>query len=153
MNAAAELTSTDRSLVAVKDPWGLTKPCSSDPASIDKAPVDPDPGAFVDYLRTLPGVTVAPEELTIDGHRVVHATISTDAAIDCPSGELAMWTPKAFTSLTQWGVTPGYPASVYLAEVGTDLVLLQWQGDGITTQEERDVLSTITFLEGLPAAP
>ena len=156
MNAAAELTSTDRTLVAVKDPWGLAKPCASDTASIDKAPVRPERRR----LRRLPadaspGVTVAPEELTIDGHRVVHATISTDCERSTvPPASVAMWTPKASTSHDPVGRDSQVDsASVYLAEVGSDLVLLQWQGDGITSQEERDVLSTITFLDGLPPAP
>ena len=151
IGAAAEVSTADRTLVAVKDPWGLGKPCTTDGS--DKLPVDPSADAFVGYLRTLPGFTVEPEELTIDGHRVVHAAISTDVAIDCPAGEVSMWTPKAFTSQSRWAVTPGAAASVYLVEVDGDLVLLQWAGEGVTTQEEQDVLSTIRFLDALPIAP
>ena len=154
MNAAAEVSSTDRTLVAVKDPWGLAKPCSSDPASNDKAPVDPNADAFVDYLRTLPGRHGRPrgaddrrpsrrsrDDLDRCGDR-----LSVGRARDVDPEGVHLADPS-------WGVTPGDPASVYLAEVGSDLVLLQWRGDGVTTQEERDVLSTITFLDGLPAAP
>jgi len=38
-------------------------------------------------------------------------------------------------------------------EVGADLYLIQWLGNGVATADEQAVLSTVHFLDTLPMAP
>jgi len=151
---AFEVGSSDpeRTLFAGKDPWGLTEPCSPSGG----APLTLDPGIdpFVAYLRTLPGFTVATRPLQIDGHRAVHLSITTDAAIDCPGGVIIEWIAKADApGGVTWHLSPGDPDSLYVVETPTATFLFQYLGPDVTTADEERVLSTIRFVESLASRP
>jgi hypothetical protein len=150
---SAEITGTSSGTMffALKNPAGLPHPCSAVPGQ--KFQLGPGADAAVQYLRTLPGFSVATTGLTIDGHRAIHASVTTSPSPACPSGKVVEWTPRNAASDRWWFISAGDPDSIYLVEVGADLYLLQWLGAGQTTATELHVLSSVRFLAALPMAP
>jgi len=156
-NTGNESTATEsatHALMAAKNPTGWTEPCSETGGA--KKPVGTTADAFAAYLATLPGFTVESEELQIDGHRALHLTIPTVATPDCQRGgpddrRVIEWGTSVPEDTGFWFIRQGDPDTIYLVEVDSDLYLLQWLGTGVTPAEELEVLSTVRFLDTLPA--
>jgi hypothetical protein len=160
---AASLTDADadRTLLVVRNPIGLSEPCSSSGGA--KRDV---PSTMVDlsaFLGTLPGLTVNTAAMTIDARPAMKLTIPTTPTADCPGGRVAEWTPRNPATNTFWFITQGDTDRLYLTEVerpcavgeGTgptcrDLFLIQWLGAGVTDAEEQAITASIRFLEALP---
>lgn len=138
-------------MFAMKDPWGLTEPCADGGGRT--VPLEPGIDALVDQLRLVPGMAVTSEEMTIDGHPAARIAVTTNADLDCPSGEINALTSKNVTSGWRWGVDPGEAASLYVVELPDATYLLQYAGDGVTAADERAVTSSVTFVDSLPPAP
>ena len=141
----------DRELIAVKDPLGSTAPCTADGGA--KKPIAKGADAFVAYMRTLPGVTVQTEDLTIDGHRAVRLTVPVSSTVDCPTGKILEWTTQASSSNGWWLIRPGNTDILYLVELPDATYLLQYLGTSVTKAEEEQVLSTVHFLDSLATKP
>ena len=150
-------------LLVLRNPFGLSQPCTQTGGS--KVPVAPSVEAFTGYLDTHPGFTVRRDAIELGGLPAVHVTIPTVATDDCASHRVIEWTSSVPGASQSWFITQGDPDSLYLVEVGrpcgadesgttcTDLYLFQWLGPrALTTQEERSVLDTITFLPNLASA-
>jgi hypothetical protein len=154
---------SDRTLIVVRNPIGLSEPCSSSGGA--KRDV---PSTMVDlsaYLGTLPGLTVNAAAMTIDGRPAMKLTIPTTATTDCPGGRVAEWTPRNPATNTFWFINQGDTDRIYLTEVDRpcaigegsgptcrDLFLIQWLGAGVTDAEEQAITASIRFLETLPTA-
>ncbi len=141
-------TTPDRTLYAVHNPVGWTDPCAATGGS--KRPIDPTIAAFTAYLRTLPGFTVQSSDLQIDGHPAVLLTIPSIQTADCPSGRVNEWTSSDPSDTNGWLLRQGDTDVVYLVEVNGSLVLLQWLGAGVTTEEEQALFATVRFTDTLP---
>jgi len=143
---------TASTLYAIKDPWGWSDPCSATGGTA--RPIATNRGAYLDYLRGLPGFSVTTQELTIGGRPAVHATVKTDAAIDCPGGVIIEWIAGADApGGVTWHLTPGDPDSLYLVEAPGHVFLFQYLGPGLSTADELRVMETIGFQESLASAP
>jgi hypothetical protein len=149
---AADIRSDDgRALIAVKNPSGYTKPCAA--AGGSRMAIKPTVAAFSAYARHLPGFTVKTTNVTIDGRSAAHLSIRTSAAVDCLSADVLEFGPNdlAVSDGGFWSVKPGQSDSIWLVEVGGDLYLLQYHGPGVSSEAEAQVLSTIHFVDKLPA--
>jgi hypothetical protein len=138
-------------MFAMKDPWGLAEPCADGGGRT--VPLEPGIDALVEQLRLVSGMAVTSEEMTIDGHRAARIAVTTNADLDCPSGEINALTSKNVTSGWRWGVDPGEAASIYVVELPDATYLLQYAGDGVTAADERAVTSSVEFVDSLPPAP
>lgn len=154
----------DRTLVVVRNPIGLTEPCSSSGGA--KRDVPSTVKDFSTYLGTLPGLTVNSEPIVIDGRPGAKLTIPTKQTADCPGGRVAEVTPRNPATNTFWFVRQGDTDRIYLADVDRpcavgegsgptcqDLFLLQWLGAGVTDAEEQGIIGSVKFLESLPPQP
>lgn len=163
---AASLTDTaaDRTLIVIRNPIGLSDPCSSSGGA--KRDVPSTSADFSAYLDTLPGLTVQSVPISIDGKPGLKLTIPTVGTADCPSGRVAEWTPRNAATNTFWFIRQGDTDRLYLVDddracaVGEpattgchDLFLIQWLGAGVTNAEEQSILDTIVFTPELPTAP
>jgi hypothetical protein len=151
----------DRTLIVIRNPIGLTEPCSSSGGA--KRDVPSTPADLTTYLGTLPGFTVNSEPFVIDGRAGHRLTIPTKQTGDCPSFRVAEVTPRNPATNTFWFITQGDTDRMYLVDVdrpcavgeGTgptcsDLFLIQWLGAGVNDAEEEQVLGSLKFLESLP---
>ncbi|MCI0583509.1 MAG: hypothetical protein L0227_11595 [Chloroflexi bacterium] len=156
-NTGNESTATEsatHALMAAKNPTGWTVPCS-ETGGVKKT-IGTTADAVAAYFATLPGFTVESEELQLDGRRALHLTISTVPTADCQRGgpndrRVIEWGTSVPDDTGFWFIRQGDPDTIYLVEVGSDLYLLQWLGTGVTPAEELEVLSTVRFLDTLPA--
>jgi len=138
-------------IFAMKNPWGLAEPCADGGGGT--VPVEPGVEALVAQLRTVPGMAVTSEEMTIDGHRAAHVAVTTDAGIECPAGEISALTSKNVTSGWRWGIRPGDEGSLYVVELPDATYLLEYSGEGVTAADERAVMASVEFADTLPPAP
>jgi hypothetical protein len=98
----------------------------------------------------MPGFHVTSTNATIGGKPAVHLVITTTAQSACPA-KIFEFAPNNLTSTGYWFITPGGTDTVWLVQVGKDLDLLQWLGDGVTLADEQAVLATVQFIDKLPA--
>lgn len=147
-SVTAESTSQGRTMYAVHNPIGWADPCSSKGGS--KRPIDPTIAAFTAYLRTLPGFTVQSSDLTIDGHPAVLLTIPSVSTTDCPTHRVNEWTSSNPADVGGWLLNQGETDVLYLVEVDANLILFQWLGEGVTTEEEKALFATVRFTNTLP---
>jgi hypothetical protein len=138
-------------IFAMKNPWGLTEPCTDGGGAT--VPIEPGVDALVAQLGAVPGMTVTSEEMTIDGHRAARVAMTTDAGIACPAGEISAVTAKNVTSGWRWSIRPGDTASLYVVELPDATYLLEYFGEGVTPADEAAVMSSIRFVDALPPAP
>ena len=151
VSEAADIrTDSGLTLIGVKNPSGYQSPCAA--AGGGRSPITPTAAAFIAYARHLPGFKIKTTDLTIDGHRATHLSITTSASIDCPSAEVFEFGPNdvAITDGGYWSVKPGDADSIWLVEVGKDLYLLQYRGPDVSPATEEQVLSTVHFIDKLP---
>jgi hypothetical protein len=150
---AIEVAGTDgNAFYAIKDPWGLSQPCSTTGGPPVELPIDL--AAYTAYVDGLPGFAVASAALTIGGHPAVHLAVTSDAGIDCPGGVVIEWIAKADAPAgVTWHLGPGDPDSLYLVELPDTILLLQYLGPSVTTDDELQVMSSIQFVDGLAGAP
>jgi hypothetical protein len=137
-------------LVAVGNPAGYRTPCSAS-APRDPFGIEPTIDAFSDYVRGLPGTTVAAEERQIDGNRAVHLTISSDASADCPGGEIFIYRPDNADEDADIVIRPGDSLSIWAIDGPEGISVLLYQGDDVTPADEEHVISTVRFVDELPA--
>lgn len=138
-------------IFAMKNPWGLTEPCTDGGGGT--VPIEPGVDALVAQLRTVPGMTVTAEEMTIDGYRAARIAVTTDAGMECPAGEISAMTSKNVTSGWRWSIKPGETASIHVVELPEATYVLQYAGDGVTPADEAAVMSSVRFVDALPPAP
>ena len=143
-------SSAGNRLIAVGNPAGYRSPCSTSPA-LDAFGIEPTIEAFEAYVRGLPGTTVATEERQIDGHAAVRVAISTDASVDCPGGELFVYRPDNADEDADISIAPGSTLSVWAIERPGGVSVLSYRGDDVTLEDEDRVMSTIRFIDALPA--
>jgi hypothetical protein len=151
---AVEVGAADGSgtLYAIKDPWGLSQPCSPSGGSPVELPVDL--AAYTAYVKSVPGFGVAMTRLAIDGNPAVHLQVTSSAGIDCPGGVVIEWMAKADApNGVTWHLEPGDPDSVYLVTVSGHVFLLQYLGPSVTTADELQVMDSIQFVDGLAGTP
>jgi hypothetical protein len=138
-------------IFAMKNPWGLAEPCADGGGGT--VPVEPGVDALVAQLRTVQGMAVTSEEMTIDGHRAAHLAVTTEPGIECPAGEISALTSKNVTSGWRWGISPGDAGSLYVVELPDATYLLEYSGEGVTAADERAVMASVDFADTLPPAP
>lgn len=153
----------DRTLNVIRNPIGLTEPCSSSGGA--KRDVPSTAADFSAYLATLPGLTVKSEPIVIDGRPGQKLTIPTTQTADCPGGRVAEFTPRNPATNTFWFIRQGDTDRIYLVDVERpcavgegsgptcrDLILIQWLGAGVTDAEELEIVGSMQFLQALPSA-
>jgi hypothetical protein len=108
---------------------GRVFPCSTTPGRIPLA----DPRAAMDYLKTVPSVSVSGETTTtVDGHSALTATLTLDAPdTDCP--QLSLWQSDP-ESLPEPFRGPGTAFRVMLLDVGGNTIAIHT----IATRETTD---------------
>ncbi len=136
-------------LVTVGNPAGYRTPCSASAAGSAYG-IEPTIDAVVDYVRALPGTTVASDERQIDGHRAVHLTITTDESVDCPGGEVFVYRPNNADEDADITVRPGDALSIWVVEQQDGVSVVLYLGDDVTPEDEEEVMSTIRFVDELP---
>jgi hypothetical protein len=149
---AIEVGNDDGTLYAIKDPWGLSEPCSPSGGEPLELPVNLD--AYLAYVRNLPGFSVDATELEIGGYPAVHLSVTSDASIDCPGGVVIEWIARADApgGIT-WHLGPGDADSLYLVALPAHVVLFQYLGPSVTTADELGVMGSITFIDALGDVP
>ena len=149
---AASLTSAtpDRTFIAVKNPAGYSDPCSTNGGA--KVQIPHTIAAFSAYLDALPGLTVQSATIQIDGRPAAHLTIPVATPAECASGKVNEWTQGDVDTSGGWLIRNGDTDVVYLVQVDSDLVLLQWLGAGVTTAEEQALWATVRFIDTLADA-
>jgi len=148
-SGAADVESdVNTTFVGIKNPAGFAAPCSATGGR--HIAVQPTISAYAAYVKSMPGFKVTSTGSTIDGKPAVHLAITTTTQPAC-TDKLFEFAPNDLTSDGYWFITPGDPDSVWLVQVGKDLFLLQWLGNGVTPADEQSVLSTVQFIDALPA--
>jgi hypothetical protein len=151
-NDAIEIGSTAGTFYAIKDPQGLSAPCTATGGQPVSLPVDLD--AYEAYVRGLPGFAVTRTDLRIDGHPAMHLSVASDASVDCPGRVVIEWIAKADApDGVTWHLAPGDPDSLYLVALPDHVYLFQYLGAAVTTADELQVMDTITFADGLAGTP
>jgi hypothetical protein len=153
---AVEIGRPDPPLVlyAFKDPQGFTEPCAQDGGR--RRPVAPGVDAFASYLHSIPGFEVSATEMTVDGHRALHLGVVQGGPAMCTGERVVEWQAKAETGTLNWILGRGDPDSLYVVELPTATILLQVIGATPTsgpTADEQAILTSVRFLEALPASP
>ena len=133
-------------IIAVKNPAGLSDPCSTDGGN--HVAIDPTIATFSDYLGSIPGFTLAPTALEIDGHEAVHLAITTSADVGCE--KIFEWATSDLSDSHNWFITPGDPDSLWLVQVDADLYLIAYLGPRVTLADQEAVMSSIRFVDELP---
>src|SRR5262245_41024323 len=153
-NDSATLDAAFRTFIAVKNPMGWTEPCSGTGGTKLQLPNTID--AFVNYIGALPGFSIGQEDFfKIDGRDAAHILVPTVKTADCQGarprlGQVIEWGTSHLDDTGYWFITQGDTDVIYVVQVRSDLYLLQWLGDGVTSDEEQGVLSTVHFLDSLP---
>jgi hypothetical protein len=157
-NASANVSADaiGRTFIAVKNPTGWTDPCSDTGGA--KIQLAHTIDAFVNYIGTLPGFSVGPEDFfKIDGKNAAHVLVPTTRTGECQkggpnNGRVIEWGTSNLDDTGYWFISQGDTDVIYLVEVGSDLYLLQWLCAGVTSDEELGVLSTVHFMDALPTS-
>jgi hypothetical protein len=144
-----------------KDLDGFVDPCDIDAGRLD---LDPGMDGFLAYLTGDPRFTVtSQDEFQIDGHRAVEVQYTIGDSITAPCWDLdgnpadktgvLTWNPHA-SSGGFWNAPIGGLGMVVVTEVdGTSLVFEPVKDSGDTWVIDREVLSTVRFLDALPTPP
>jgi hypothetical protein len=133
--------------LVVRNPMGFEDPCAT--GTRTPVPIERTTTRVVDYARGLPGVTVTTEDGQVAGLPAVHLTIDS-AATDCPSGTIAAFHPTLAVEDGEWGFSPGGSHSMWVVEDGADMLLIWYEGEGVTPADEQSVIDSISFLDELP---
>ena len=148
--ASVTIESSSRTMIVVKNPVGYSDPCAAGGGA--KVEVATTVDGFVSYLDTLPGLTPStPEPVAIQGATAMYVQVPTVQTADCPSRRVEEWT-QSLDASGGWHINQGETDVLYLIEIGTDLYLVQWLGDGVTHAEELAVISSLSFRTALPGA-
>ena len=137
------------SLVIITDPFGIDAPCGATrhPIGIDKTPA-----AFVAYVRTLPGFTVATEQATVSGLPATHVTITPKGSAPCQTdGSIVAFAAifhRPFGRICDLWRSGAFRCGSSTGRSETNLFL--YGGDAVTPAEEASVISSLEFLDALP---
>jgi hypothetical protein len=149
--------SIGRTLMALKNPTGWTQPCSDTGGS--KVQLAHTVDAFVRYIDTLPGFSLGQQEsFKLDGHDAARIVVPSTKTPECQkggpdNGRVIEWGTSTLSNQSFWMLAQGDTDVIYLVQVGSDLYLLQWLGDRVTSDEEMGVLTTAHFIDTLPTTP
>ena len=133
--------------VAIKNPAGFSTPCSADGGRHVSEPSTI--AGYTAYIQSMPGFHVTSTNATIGGKPAVHLAITTTPQSGC-AAKLFEFAPNKLASSGGWFIRPGDPDTVWLVQVGKDLFLLQWLGNGVTLADEQSGLATVQFIDKLP---
>ncbi|MFL5643527.1 MAG: hypothetical protein ACJ771_14420 [Chloroflexota bacterium] len=139
----------DVEFTIVRNPMGFDAPCAIAGGRHPVA-IEPTAAAIVDHIRGLPGVTVTTADATIGGRPAVHLTVTSDAAIECPAGEIMAFHPPSAAEDGEYTMALGQPRSFWAVELDGDVVVIWFAGDGVTPTDEQAVIDSIGFLDRLP---
>ncbi len=139
----------DLEFTVVRNPMGFDAPCSADRQPV---PIGATAAGIVSYLGELPGVTVTTAAGTIDDRPAVHATLASDATVDCPVGEIMAFHPPVASEDGEYTMALGQPRSFWIVEVGGGVYVLWYaSAEGVTPEDEQAVIDSVRFLDELPA--
>ena len=145
---SAEIDSATRTLYVVKNPVGYSDPCAANGGA--KVHIDSTVAAFTAYLDALPGLTPSTSvSVAVDGGTAKYIQIPTVVTADCPGNRVQEWSQSLDAAVGGWHINQGETDVLYLIEVGSDLYLVQWLGDGVTHAEELSVISSLSFRANL----
>jgi hypothetical protein len=140
---AVEVWAADESIgfLAWKDPQGFNDPCD---ISAGRYPIERGATAFVDYFRRNRGFEVlSAKPLEVGGFPAINLVIRARTTLECPTGWLVQWQPKADTSEYHWHASPGVTDSLYLVDLPGSTVMFEvLEADPRT---EADVIGSIEF--------
>ncbi len=150
---AIDLHSFDESdpridFIVIADPRGFETPCGG--RGRPAVPIDGAAAELVEYVQSLPGLTVATEAVEIDGRPAIHLDVTSDPAIDCPSGEILAFDSTQTSDDFAWALTPGEPHSFWIVEVDGATQFIWYEGDGVSPADEQAVIDSLRFLDALP---
>ena len=137
------------SFVAVKDPAGFADPCSRTGGT--HIEIGRTRAAFAAYLSGLTGFTPTATEHVIDGLPATHLDIPTSTDVACDGGRVFEFASSDLSSDANWFIRQGDRDSIWLVEKDGHLYLLQYIGDKVTLAQEEAVMSTVQFIDKLPA--
>jgi len=144
---AANVESDSNQFVAIKDPAGFSAPCSADGGRHISEPSTI--AGYTAYIQSIAGFHVTSTNATIGGKPAVHLVVTTAPQPNC-AAKIFEFAPNKLASSGGWFITPGDTDTVWLVQVGKDLYLLQWLGNGVTLADEQSVLATVQFIDKLP---
>jgi hypothetical protein len=140
---------TDHRLVAMTDPSGIDAPCGAtrQPVTIEKTPA-----AFVAYIRTFPGFTVATEQSTVAGLPATHVTITPKGSATCQAdGSIVAFHSQASGATGEFSISADQAHSMWIVQdVSGNTDLFLYGGDAVTPAEETSVISSLELLDALP---
>jgi hypothetical protein len=137
------------SFVVVKDPLGYGEPCGG--GGRMSVPGTTSGGAaslsgYAEYLRALPGFDGTATDSQVDGHRAVHVKLAPKPAYTCSAPIYALFQDGA-----ERDVATGLPHSLWVVDVNGSTYIAWYEGDGVTAADEQAVISSMKFLDKLPA--
>jgi len=143
-------------LLVIKDPVGFAKPCSTTTQATVAIPRTT--AGFVSYVRGLPGFNATTANSAVDGRPAVHLTVTPKATSPCGSRDMAAFHSMNAPAQTlpgqgaegEWDVGHGSRHSFWIVDVDADTYLFWYEGEGVTTQDEQAVISSVKFLDNLP---
>jgi hypothetical protein len=137
------------SFIAVKDPAGFRDPCSRTGGT--HIEIGRTRAAFAAYLSGLTGFTPTATESVIDGLPATHLDIPTNADVPCDGGRVFEFASSDLAADSSWFIRQGDRDSIWLVEKDGHLYLLQYIGENVTLAQEEAVMSTVQFIDELPA--
>jgi hypothetical protein len=139
---------TDRSFVAMTDPLGIDAPCGATRQPVDILKTS---AAFVAYVRTLPGFTVATEQATVAGLPATHVTITPKGSATCQAdGSIVVFHSGSSAATGEFSISADQPHSMWLVQDTSDTYLFLYGGAAVTSAEEASVISSLQLLDALP---
>jgi hypothetical protein len=141
-----------RRLVIDLNPQGLARPC--DTSARGPFDIARTTDALTEYVGGLPGMAdIASVPVTIDAKPAVHIT-ATSTSVSCPSGEIALFTHTIINygndGSGETTLVPGTPLSLWALVDAGDLIVFWYSGENLARADERAVIDSIRFTDGLP---
>lgn len=126
---------------------GLDAPCS-----LQRNPVTITPtlDALVAYMDGLPGVSLGKQATKVDGYPAVHLTLTSDASIDCPNGEIAMFRGTGDATAPDYSVAPGGKHSFWVIQLPDRALVIWYEGEDVDAAAEQAFIDSLDFLDTLP---
>jgi hypothetical protein len=139
----------DRTLVAMEDPMGLDAPCSY---SRNATAIPNTTAGYVSYVRRLPRFTVSTADATVAGMPAVHVTLAPKAGAACAAVYVVAFHGSNPDEVdADLVLVPSKSHSLWIVPGHDHMYVFIYEGDDLTAGDESSVISSLEFLDALPA--